>query len=151
MVDEAPLAAEIVETPFGTARRCNAISRTTGARCKKAARKGGASCVNHDPGSAGCWSRDGERQDPRLFPDVGGAYRTPPVDVMVEFLSAQERAVRIARQSPVITSISIPLVHGVLQGVVQAIYTFVPRERQVEALNALYDWQASLRPGVVRL
>jgi hypothetical protein len=35
--------------------------------------------------------------------------------------------------------------------VVQLIATFVPREREVEALNALYDWQASLLLGVVRL
>jgi hypothetical protein len=28
---------------------------------------------------------------------------------------------------------------------------FVPREREAEAIDALYAWQASLLPGVVRL
>jgi hypothetical protein len=33
----------------------------------------------------------------------------------------------------------------------QLVYTFVLPEQQVEAFNVLYDWQASLLPGVVRL
>ena len=67
------------------------------------------------------------------------------------FVAAQERALRVSRQAAVVDSISIELVHGMLEGVEQLIATFVPREREVEALNALYDWQASLLPGVVRL
>src|SRR4029450_5082959 len=152
--DEVAGVAETVETittPFGVAPRCTAISRTTGTRCRKAARQGSATCVNHGPGSSGCWSRDGEREDPRLFANAGGAYCAPPAEVMMAFLAAQERTVRISRQAAVVDSISIELVHGILEGVVQLIATFVPREREVEALNALYDWQASLLPGVVRL
>jgi hypothetical protein len=68
-----------------------------------------------------------------------------------ELGAEQERTVRISRQAAVVDSISIELVRGILEGVVQLIATFVPREREVEALNALYDWQASLLPGVVRL
>jgi hypothetical protein len=107
--------------------------------------------VNHGPGSVGCWSRDGLREDPRLFASGEGAYCAPPEEVMMTFLAAQERTVRISRQAAVVDSISIELVHGILEGVVQLIATFVPREREVEALNAFYDWQASLLPGVVRL
>jgi hypothetical protein len=152
--DQVAGAAETVETittPFGVAPRCTAISRTTGARCRKASRQGRATCVNHGPGSAGCWSRNGVRVDPRLFARGEGAYHAPPEEVMMEFLTAQERALRISRQAAVVDSISIELVHGILEGVVQLIATFVPLEREVEALNALYDWQASLLPGVVRL
>jgi hypothetical protein len=154
MKDEAPCATETVEsiaTPFGVAARCAGVSKTTGKRCGKAARQGGKTCAIHGPGSSGCWSRDGEREDPRLFANAGGAYRAPPAEVMMAFLAAQERTVRISRQAAVVDSISIELVHGILEGVVQLIATFVPREREVEALNALYDWQASLLPGVVRL
>jgi hypothetical protein len=154
MADEALIVGETVETittPFGAAPRCTAISRTTGARCRKAARQGSTTCVNHGPGSAGCWSRDCVREDPRLFADAGGAYRAPPTEVLMAFVAAQERALRVSRQAAVVDSISIELVHGMLEGVVQLIATFVPREREVEALNALYDWQASLVPGVVRL
>src|SRR5262245_51679478 len=91
MKDEAPSAAvnvETITTPFGLAPRCAAISRTTGTRCRKAARQGGKTCVNHGPGSAGCWSRDGEREDPRLFANGGGAYRAPAADVVMGFLAA---------------------------------------------------------------
>jgi hypothetical protein len=154
MADEAPVVSETLETittPFGVAPRCTAISRTTGTRCRKAARQGGATCVNHGPGSAGCWSRDGMRVDPRLFARGEGVYCAPPEEVMMAFLAAQERTVRITRQAAVVDSISIELVHGILEGVVQLIATLVPREREVEALNALYDWQASLLLGVVRL
>src|SRR5262245_19806568 len=154
MLDEAPIVGETVETittPFGAAPRCTAISRTTGTRCRKAARHGSATCVNHGPGSAGCWSRDGEREDPRLFARAGGPYCAPPIEVMMAFLAAQERTVRINSQAAVVHSISIELVQGILEGVVQLIARFVPREREVEALNALFAWQASLLPGVVRL
>jgi hypothetical protein len=154
MADEAPIVGETVETittPFGLAPRCTAISQTTRTRCRKAARAGSATCATHGPGSAGYWSRDGEREDPRLFAKAGGAYRAPPSEVMMAFLAAQERTVRISRQAAVVDSISTELVQGILEGVVQLIYTFVPREREVEAFNALYDWQASLLPGAVRL
>ena len=154
MADEVPIMSETVETittPFGVAPRCTAISRATGRRCRKAARQGCATCVNHGPGSAGCWSRDGMREDPRLFADAGGAYRPPPEQVMMAFLAAQERTLRISKQAAVVDAISVELVHGMLEGVVQLIATFVPRDREVQALNALYDWQASLLPGVVRL
>src|SRR5262245_34510896 len=105
MKDEAPSAVENVETittPFGTAPRCTGISRTRGTRCRKAARAGSATCVNHGPGSAGYWSRDGEREDPRLFARAGGAYRAPPTEVVMAFLAAQERAVRIGKQADVV-------------------------------------------------
>ena len=86
-----------------------------------------------------------------MFARGEGAYHAPPEEVMMAFLAAQERTVRITRQAAVVDSISIELVHGILEGVVQLIATLVPREREVEALNALYDWQASLLLGVVRL
>jgi hypothetical protein len=152
--DEVAGVAETVETittPFGVAPRCTAISRTTGTRCRKAARQGSATCVNHGPGSAGCWSRDGEREDPRLFASVGGAYCAPPDEVMMAFLAAQERALRISRQADVVDAVSIELVRGLLEGMLRVIAAFVPREREVEALDALYAWQASLLSGVVRL
>jgi hypothetical protein len=47
--------------------------------------------------------------------------------------------------------VSIELVHGLVDGMLRVLGAFVPREREVEALNALYDWQASLLSGVVRL
>lgn len=153
MVDEAPMVDETVETittPLGVAPRCTAISRTTGARCRKAARRGSATCVNHGPGSVACWSRDGKREDPRLFVRAG-AYSSPPSEVMMAFLVAQERTMRVNRQAAVVDSISTELVLGILEGVEQLISTFVPREREVQALNALYDRQASLLRGVVRL
>jgi hypothetical protein len=154
MADEASIVGEMVETittPFGLAPRCTAISQTTRTRCRKAAQAGKATCSTHGVGSAGFWSRAGAREDPRLFAKAGGAYRAPPDEVMMAFLAAQERTVRISRQAAEVDAISTELVRGILQGVVQLIYTFVPREREVEALNALYDWQASLLPGVVRL
>ena len=46
---------------------------------------------------------------------------------------------------------SIELVHGLVEGMVQVMATFVPPARELEALGALYDWQASLLHGVVRL
>jgi hypothetical protein len=150
MADEAVLGAETISTPFGLAVRCAGVSKT-GTRCQKAARRGAKTCAIHGPAGSGCWSKDAQRQDPRLFPAAGGAYRAPPADVMIEFLSAQERALRVSRQAAVVDSISIELVHGLLEGVVQLIATFVPREREVEALGALFDFQASLLPGVVRL
>jgi len=70
---------------------------------------------------------------------------------MMAFLAAQERALRISRQAAVVDSMSIELMHSILEGVVQLIAALVPPEREVEALNALYDWQASLLPGIVRL
>jgi hypothetical protein len=154
MADEGRIVGEpvaTVTTPFGVAVQCSATSRTTGARCRKAARAGSATCVNHGPGSAGYWSRDGVREDPRLFARAGGAYRAPPTEVVMAFAVAQERAVRISRQATVVDAISIELVRGLVDGMLEVIATFVPREREVEALDALYAWQARLLPGVVRL
>ena len=69
----------------------------------------------------------------------------------MSFLTAQERSLRISRQAAAIDAVSLELVHGLVEGMVQVIATFVPPAREVEALGALYDWQASLLPGVVRL
>ena len=38
-----------------------------------------------------------------------------------------------------------------MDGMVEVIATFMPREREVAAIDALYAWQASLLPGIVRL
>jgi hypothetical protein len=154
MVDEASIGGETVATittPFGVAPRCTAISRTTGTRCRKAARQGTATCANHGTGSAGYWSRGGVREDPRLFPQAGRPYLAPPTEVVMGFLTAQERAVRISRQAAVVDAISIELVRGLVDGMLEVLGTFLPRDREVQALDALYDWQASLLPGVVRL
>jgi hypothetical protein len=69
----------------------------------------------------------------------------------MSFLAAQERSLRISRQAAVVDSVSIELVHGLVEGMVQVMATFVPPARELEALGALYDWQASLLHGVVRL
>jgi hypothetical protein len=37
-----------------------------------------------------------------------------------------------------------------MDGMAEVIATFVPREREVGAIDALYAWQASLLSGVVR-
>src|SRR5262249_12106181 len=120
-------------------------------RSSRLRRSSGATCVNHGPGSAGYWSRDGEREDPRLFARAGGADRAPPTEVVMAFLAAPERAGRISRQAAVVDAISIELVRGLVDGMLEVIATFVPREREVAALDALFAWQASLLPGVVRL
>jgi hypothetical protein len=147
MADEAPIVSETVETittPFGVAPRCTAISRTTGTRCRKAARQGSTTCANHGPASSGYWSRDGEREDPRLFANAGGAYRAPPAEVMMAFVASQERSVRIRRQADVVDAVSIDLVRGLVEGMLQVVAQFVPLEREVEAIDALFAWQASL-------
>ena len=54
-------------------------------------------------------------------------------------------------RTAVVDSVSIELVHGLVEGMVQVMATFVPPARELEALGALYDWQASLLHGVVRL
>ena len=38
-----------------------------------------------------------------------------------------------------------------MNGMLGVIATFVPREREVAAIDALYAWQPSLLSGVVRL
>ena len=38
-----------------------------------------------------------------------------------------------------------------MDGMVEVIATFMPREREVAAIDALYAWQASLLSGVMRL
>jgi hypothetical protein len=67
------------------------------------------------------------------------------------FLAAQERTLRISRPAAVVDAISIELVQGLMYGVVEVIATFVPREREVAAIDAPYAWQASLLSGVVWL
>ena len=153
MADEAALtteAVQTVQTPYGQALRCNGVSKT-GKRCGKAALRGAKTCGIHGPTGAGYWSRDGVREDPRLFPNAAGGYYAPPTEVVMSFLTAQERSLRISRQAAAIDAVSLELVHGLVEGMVQVIATFVPPAREVEALGALYDWQASLLPGVVRL
>jgi len=77
--------------------------------------------------------------------------RTPPTDVVIGFVAAQERAVRISKQAAEVDSVSLELVRRLVEGMMQVVATFVPREREVEALDALYSREASLVPGVVRL
>ena len=154
MADEAALtteAVQTVQTPYGQALRCNGVSKTTGKRCGKAARHGAKTCAIHGPTGSGYWSRDGVREDPRLFPNVAGGYHAPPTEVVMSFLAAQERSLRISRAAAVIDAVSLELVHGLVEGMVQVMATFVPPARELEALGALYDWQASLLHGVVRL
>jgi hypothetical protein len=153
MADEAALtteAVQTVQTPFGQALRCNGVSKT-GRRCAKPALRGSKMCGIHGPTGSGYWSREGVREDPRLFPNAAGGYYAPPTEVVMSFLAAQERSLRISRQAAVVDSVSIELVHGLVDGMVRVLGAFLPREREVDALNALYDWQASLLPGVVRL
>lgn len=146
-----PKSIEIIRTPFGEALRCAGVSKTTGKRCGKAALRGAKTCAIHGPTGSGYWSRDGVREDPRLFPNAAGGYHAPPTEVVMSFLAAQERSLRISKQAGVIDAVSLELVHGLVEGMVQVIATFVPPARELEALNALYDWQASLLTEVVRL
>jgi hypothetical protein len=152
--DEVAGVAETVETimtPFGQASRCTGVSKTTGRRCGKAARQGEKTCAIHGTAGSGYWSRDGYPEDPRLFASAGGAYRADASEVVVRFLLAQERALRIRRQAAEVDAISTELVRGLVEGMLDVLARYVPREREVEALDALYAWQASLLPGMVRL
>jgi hypothetical protein len=152
--DEVAGVAETVETittPFGQAPRCAAVSKTTGNRCWKAARQGGKTCATHGAAGSGYWSRDGYPEDPRLFATAGGAYRADASEVVVSFISAQERALRIRRQAAEVDAISIDLVRGLVEGMLSVLARYIPLERELEALDALYAWQASLLPGIVRL
>jgi hypothetical protein len=152
--DEAAGVAETVETittPFGQAPRCTGVSKTTGKRCGKAARQGERTCAIHGPAGSGYWSRDGYPGDPRLFATAGGAYRADPSEVVVSFLAAQERASRIRRQAADVDAISIALVRGLVEGMLSVLARYIPLERELEALDALYACQASLLPGIVRL
>ena len=157
MSDEPVSAIETVEmvetitTPFGQAPRCAGVSKTSAQRCRKAARQGGKTCAIHGPAGSGYWSRDGYPEDPRLFATAGGSYRADASEVVISFLSAQERALRIRRQTAEVDAISIHLVRGLVEGMLSVLATYVPREREVAALDALYAWQASLLPGIVRL
>jgi hypothetical protein len=54
-----------VLTPFGPAKRCRAVSKASGQRCGKAARRGAEVCGVHGVGH-GSRVRDGRRTDPRL-------------------------------------------------------------------------------------
>jgi hypothetical protein len=149
--DDVAGAKEMVETPFGQAPRCAGVSKTTGKRCGKAARQGGKTCAIHGTAGSGYWSRDGNPEDPRLFASAGGAYRADPSEVVVNFLAAQERALRIRRQAAEVDAISLDLVGGLVAGMLSILATYVPRERELEALGELYAWQATLVPGLVRL
>jgi hypothetical protein len=154
MADEpmpAPETIETITTPFGVAPRCTGVSKTTGKRCGKAARLGERTCAIHGPAGSGYWSRDGYPEDPRLFATAGGAYRASPSEVIVSFVSAQERALRIRRQAPEVDAISIDLVRGLVEGMMSVLARYVPRERELAALDSLYAWQASLVQGLVRL
>jgi hypothetical protein len=149
--DTVASTTETVETPFGQAPRCAGVSKTTGKRCAKAARQGERTCAIHGPAGSGYWSRDGNPEDPRLFATAGGAYRADPSEVVVSFLVAQERALRIRRQAAEVDAISIDLVGGLVAGMLDVLARYVPRERELEALGELYSWQATLVPGLVRL
>jgi hypothetical protein len=154
MSDDAVAAVETVETittPFGQAARCAGVSKTTGQRCRKAARQGGRTCAVHGPGGSGYWSRDGYPEDPRLWATAGGAYQAAPSEVVISFLAAQERAVRIRRQAAEVDAISIDLVRGLVEGMLSVISRYVPRDRELAALDSLFAWQASLLPGLVRV
>jgi hypothetical protein len=50
-----------------------------------------------------------------------------------------------------VDAISIDLVRGLVEGMLSVLARYIPLEREVEALDALYAWQASLLPGIVRL
>jgi hypothetical protein len=142
---------ETITTPFGQAPRCTGVSKTTGKRCGKAARQGERTCAIHGPAGSGYWSRDGNPEDPRLFATAGGAYRADASEVIVSFLAAQERALRIRRQTAEVDTISIDLVRGIVEGMLSVLARYIPLERELEALAELYAWQASLVPGLVRL
>jgi hypothetical protein len=148
---DATETVETITTPLGQAPRCAGVSKTTGKRCGKAARQGGKTCAVHGPAGSGYWSRDGYPEDPRLFATAGGAYRASPSEVVVSFLAAQERALRIRRQAADVDAISIDLVRGLVEGMLDVLARYVPRERELAALDELYGWQASLLPGIVRL
>jgi hypothetical protein len=154
MEDEAALTTETIDTvrtPYGEARRCTGVSKTTGKRCGKAARHGGRTCGLHGPAGSGCWSRAGCREDPRLFAAAGGAYQASPSEVVLDFLVAQERALRVRRQAGEVDAISIDLVRRLVEGILDVLATYVPREDELAALDSLYALQASLVPGIVRL
>jgi hypothetical protein len=148
---DATETVETITTPMGQALRCAGVSKTTGKRCGKAARQGGKTCAIHGTAGSGYWSRDGYPEDPRPFATAGGAYRADASEVVVSFLSAQERALRIRRQAAEVDAVSIDLVRGLVEGMLGVLARFVPRERELAALDALYAWQASLLPGIVRL
>jgi hypothetical protein len=113
--------------------------------------KAGKTCAIHGAAGSGYWSRNGYPEDPRLFATAAGAYRADPSEVVVSFLVAQERALRIRRQAAEVDAISIDLVGGLVAGMLSVLATYVPRERELDALAELYAWQASLVPGLVRL
>jgi len=70
---------------------------------------------------------------------------------MTAFLAAQEWSLRISRQSDVVDSVSIDLVRALVEGMLAVLARYVPRERELAALDSLYSWQATLLSGVVRL
>ena len=151
MADEAALKPETVTTPYGEALRCTGISKTTGKQCAKAARHGAKTCAIHGPAGSGCWSRTGYPEDPRLWAEAGGASRASPSEVIIAFLAAQERTLRIRRQAAEVDSISLDLARALVEGMVSVLARYVPPERELAALDSLYAWQASLVPGIVRL
>jgi hypothetical protein len=108
-------------------------------------------CPENPDRYTGYWSRDGYPEDPRRFATAGGAYRADASEVVFSFLLAQERALRIRRQAAEVDAISTDLVRGLVEGMLDVLARYVPREREVAALDALFAWQASLLPGIVRL
>jgi hypothetical protein len=90
-------------------------------------------------------------QDPRLSATAAGAYRADPSEVVVSFLVAQERALRIRRQAAEVDAISIDLVRGLDEGMLSVLARYIPLDRELEALDALFAWQARLVSGIVRL
>jgi hypothetical protein len=69
----------------------------------------------------------------------------------MQFLASQEGVVRVRRQAAPVDAISIELVHGLVDAMLEVIAQFVPREDELAALDALFAWQARLVPGIVRL
>jgi hypothetical protein len=55
------------------------------------------------------------------------------------------------RQTAEVDAISIDLVRGLVEGMLDVLARYVPLEREVAALDALFAWQARLVPGIVRL
>jgi len=87
-----------VVTPFGSAKRCRAVSKASGRQCGKAARRGAEVCAAHGVGY-GCRARDRRRVDPRLARITSGLRaQATTLDVLAEVdpLFAQARAEALA-------------------------------------------------------
>jgi hypothetical protein len=91
------------------------------------------------------------RQPRRPTAVCHGRDRADPSEVVVSFLVAQERALRIRRQAAEVDAISIDLVRGLVEGMLSVLARYIPLDRELEALDALFAWQARLVSGIVRL